>query len=155
MKYKIGYDLDGVIAKFKPTEFDYFMLKLFPRLYLKKLHKNAKCLMRPKEGIIITGRDEKLAKVTETWLEKNNINLPVIYNKFIGRKSYDLYKWLATKHKAYWINYLKLKIFFESERIQADLLREACPNCRIVWAGSFDEAVYYTSNDNEDIYTSN
>jgi uncharacterized HAD superfamily protein len=113
---RIGYDLDGVIARKKNyTPFERWMFKTFKSWYSWVHHSNQQVLFYPPQTehvVIITARPETDRKVTEKWLKANDIH----YNKLIMReKALSFDADVCAEYKAYHIKKEELDLYVEDE----------------------------------------
>lgn len=117
----VGYDFDGVLSSERGLLFRIaFFTRSMALARLAQLH--AKCLLRPRDGIIISCRREWERPQTEAWLRHEGINLPLI----LARDAED---------KATNIRRLTLTDYFENDVRVAAILREECPRTRIHLTG--------------------
>lgn len=124
MKYKVGFDLDGVIAKecwllhwifrFLPSIGVYIRDNYVPVLYLPAV-----------PGFIITGRPEIDRVSTTLWLHRNKVN----FLELCMSPSFD--KDAVVSHKRSIIESLNLDYFVESDEYQILQLQKLC-KCNIV-----------------------
>lgn len=132
VKYKIGYDLDGVIANSRWIHLVASKLRLykFKTLwkFLRIISLFATLKTRPLPGsVIITGRALGDKFITLIWLKLHKIQNEIYFSPC---NIYSPEK--AIKHKIETINRLGIDIFFEDDPEIARILEKECPNTRIV-----------------------
>ncbi len=151
---KISFDLDGVIADghhwffrlmegtkkvdsalANLAELEYYSsrpLKFHPNLFLASGDK----------GFIITARKPKARKITESWLQRYGINLPVI---FVDKKdeidwaNHTLASEKVAKLKADALRKLKVDVHFDNNPTIVRKIRKEFPRVRTVLIGGEEE----------------
>jgi hypothetical protein len=148
---KIGFDIDGVLA-----DINVATLRIMDNL--KKEAKNSaeqwyyrerKPLLDPRmmlgkddEMVFITGRPERVRKITEDWVKFYYPQATLHFaspkmGTIKGNTPEEIAKWCASKllTKATKINELGIDVFFEDDSEGLCELRDACPNCKIIKYG--------------------
>lgn len=135
----VGYDLDGTICVSGPKrEKPYFKQTGEERRaheeLLKEHYKSAEIFLRPSQlqFYIITARKEKYRKETNFLLEENSIRpmqLFMLPNKTPRTREQMII------FKAYWIERLCLKMYYEDDKKIAKALSEKCRLTMIVYVG--------------------
>ena len=129
-------DLDGVIAKnslnlkdYRPYRLHEFFAKCSPTGYAERSWR-----------YIITGRKEHFRKVTERWLQDNNVQ----YRELImfPNKKPKNFRNLAM-YKAEKINDLGVDVYYEDDLRIVEYLRSHCPNAEIVFVNSLWNLLIY------------
>jgi hypothetical protein len=85
--------------------------------------------VRPVEPyIIISGRNKEQFQDTTDMLWNLGITGPVYLRPFGGEGQREL----SGMWKAWMISTAKVTTFYEDEDLQADIIRHACPDCKVV-----------------------
>jgi len=144
---RISFDLDGVIAKsthwffrminilrvLNPdemtlAEMDYYNiceLKYHPNLFMAKND----------TGIIVTARKSMAYEVTEHWLRRHGIDLPIYYadkDDSIDWASYEEGSKQAAIYKAMILRDHRIELHFDNNPILVNTLRAELPQVKIV-----------------------
>jgi len=141
---RIGFDLDGVLCDQNVENIissiqDTYREDLYYATRIPQLI-TALFMSENDVGFIITARRKRLKDLTEEWcskfypfLELHFIDTPV-WNKLNPE---DVGRWMdeVGSIKAKRINQLKLDIYFEDMPQVVSLLREKCPNTKIIQYG--------------------
>jgi hypothetical protein len=94
------------------------------------------------EGIIITSRKPKAKVVTERWLQKYGITLPLIFSDhddMIDWSNYDEASVIAGKYKAEIIRTSNVDIHFDNNPHIVSVIRKLLPNVKVVLIGCGEE----------------
>jgi len=154
IKMKISFDLDGVIThsskwffrmlnlireinpcslQLQRAEIDYYsslQLNLNPNLFLAK----------DDIGVIITCRRPFAKQVTEDWLAKFGIRLPVIFvDNGVDWSNYYAGSMVASKLKALAIKKLSVDIHFDNNPYLVRELRLLLPTVKVICIGAEDD----------------
>ena len=118
----VGYDLDGVVVR-DPSRIERATLYRWQRwVSWRQLHRRVR--WRPEPGAcVITGRPACDRETTLAWAQRVQLGVPVF---FVGRAE------LPVLGKARIINRLRLQVYVESDRDQAEQLRQLCPQTKVV-----------------------
>jgi hypothetical protein len=139
---KIGWDLDGCLAQqdviqvcqtrnlpeLKAMYYGCLLPNTNPQLYANE----------DDEIVIITGREESLRDITETWCKRWFPQYKLIMAPTLPWKDESEWQvWFerVAENKAKQINELKLDIYFEDMPETVKALRKLCPNCKIIQFG--------------------
>lgn len=116
-----GYDFDGVISSERGLLFQF--ARVMRSMTLTRLAQiRARCLLRPRSGIILSCRREWERIQTEAWLRLEGIPLPLIICRDIEDKATNIRRLCITD-------------FFENDADVATELQERCPKTRIHLTG--------------------
>lgn len=150
---KISFDLDGFVAEgghrwfFRVLDairkIDSEMAELaeleFYSSRALKYHPNF-FLSKNDNGFIITCRKPKAKCVTESWLRRYGVTLPIIFVDAEGeidwRHSYNQASVRAAQLKAKAIRELQIEVHFDNNTILVDALRKELPEVKIILVGS-------------------
>ncbi len=81
------------------------------------------------EDVIITGNTIPLALGVLQWLREHNINCPVY---FMPDDKGALKPRAVAVWKSEMVRRLKLQVFYEDQPIQAEIIQESCPDCKVI-----------------------
>ncbi len=141
---RIGFDIDGVIAK--QNTVNICLTKELPKIETI-YYETREPMLNPymfaadeDEIIFITGRKSELADITKRWCKKFFPSIKLVLApspqwKNASEKEFQLWFKLVAKHKAKIINKLKLDVYFEDMPETVKALRELCPNTKIIQYG--------------------
>lgn len=118
---RIGYDLDGVISSERGVQLQ-LKRRILDSELIRRAQAMAKCLKRPKHGVIISCRPEAERAMTEEWLLRHGISLLLVLCA-------------NSREKAHHINRLKLTHYHENQRGMAFELAMDCPRTSIYLTG--------------------
>ena len=137
---KIGFDLDGVFCTDSDTWLDKIMFKYIPNVWARFRQRFKKMIWKPEgfDYVIVTGSPFWDATVTRNWLKKNGVNVRVYYappmDEFllphliemvlVGIDDLNNSSFFSRTvlHKTKKILDLKLDMFIESDRNQAEMI---------------------------------
>jgi hypothetical protein len=157
VKYKIGFDLDGVLAT-QSLALLGVLSKVEGMEYGKEwYYREAELKMDPKkflgkndEAVIVTARETipKIVKITREWVDRHvgkhipiiwvnrNVPPPIQLGGKVGNKgALDVMDRMAVA-KAKVINREKIEVYFDDSEYLVKKLRKMCPKCKVIHFGA-------------------
>ena len=129
----VGYDLDGVLASKIEFDISYFKANGEQRKEITKAreahYRAAQWVLSPFESeyVVITSRKPKYACVTNVWLLQGSVKPKAVYFMDLPRTRLNM-----IVYKAFKINELGLKKYYEDDPKIVKALIKKCPNTEII-----------------------